>query len=125
MQEQASSFLDKLKGMGSAFLDKMHLTKHKLFDFAIAMGIGFAVGFFLKRYAHYVCAFIIFTILIVVLQKFELLHVYINHPKVEEVFGIQATHISGDAISIFWEWVKLNGSLSISFVIGLLIGLKF
>ncbi len=124
MQEQAVSLFDKLKNMAENFLEKINLTKHKLFDLVVAAGVGFAVGFFLKRYAHYVCAFIIFVIFIMVLQKFELLQIYINHPKVEETFGIQSTHISGDSISIFWDWIKINGSLTVSFIIGLLIGLR-
>ena len=108
----------------SKFFDKFELSKHKIVELFIALGVGFATGFFLKRYANYVCAFIIFIVLMVVLQKFEFIHVTVNDSKIEEFFGIQATHITGDAISMFWEWVKLNATLAVSFIVGLLVGLK-
>jgi len=43
----------------------------------------------------------------------------------KEVFGIEQTvTIDTNIFAIYWEWIKLNATLVISFVIGAVVGLK-
>lgn len=124
MQERSSRFLDKMKDNANHFFDKLHISKHRIIEILIATGIGFACGFLLKRYANYVGAFILFLVLLIILQKFELIHVVLNDAKIEEFFGIKTTGIAGDFFSMCWEWIRINAVVTFSFIMGLLIGLK-
>ncbi len=107
-------------------MDKIRHSKDKLFEAGLYAGIGFISGFLLKKYSTYVLVCVLVLIGLGVLQHLEVINVMINWDKVNEVFGIQAAQtVTADSIiSIVWEWIKLNMIISISYLVGLFIGLK-
>ena len=107
-------------------MDKIKASKDKLFEIGLYAGAGFLSGFLLKKYSTYVAVFVLMLIGIGVLQHMEVINVAVNWDKANELFGIQAAQtVSADSvISNVWEWIKVNMAISVSFIVGLFIGLK-
>lgn len=114
--------------MSKAYVQNLfHRIKHSpdsILRLVLSFGIGFIIGFLLKKYANYVCALVFFIIGLIILQQFEWLSISFNTVKLESVFGIKSVPMSSDAVIMLWAWIKLNAVLSICFVIGLIMGLK-
>jgi len=105
--------------------EKLNLSKNRLIEIGIYLGIGFLTGFLLRRFSKYVIVFVLFILGIVLLNQFGIINVMVNWSKVNEVFGIQTIQkVDGGLIVIFWEWTKANLLVVFSFSIGFLIGLK-
>ncbi len=109
-----------------AIVEKAKLSKDKLFEVGLYAGIGFISGFLLKKYGTYVVVCILALIGLGVLHQLEVIHIAVNWDKVYELFGIQAAQdVTTDTmIGMIWEWVKVNMVISISYIVGLFIGLK-
>ena len=126
--EQAPGMLDRVKQSLNMqnIMDKVRHSKDKLFEAGLYAGIGFISGFLLKKYSTYVLVCVLVLIGLGVLQHLEVINVLINWDKVNELFGIQAAQtVTADSlIATAWEWVKLNMVISISYLVGLFIGLK-
>lgn len=105
-------------------MDRLRTSKNKLIEMGIYLGAGFVVGFLLKRYAQYVVVGILCLIGLVVLQQMGVLEIVINWDKVQEVFGIQVVPNGANVMNVYWEWIKLNFTLVLSFSVGFLLGLK-
>jgi uncharacterized membrane protein (Fun14 family) len=107
-------------------MDKVRHSKDKLFEAGLYAGIGFISGFLLKKYSTYVLVCALVLIGLGVLQHLEVINVMINWDKVNDVFGIQAAQtVTADSIiATMWEWIKLNIIISVSYLVGLFIGLK-
>jgi len=106
-------------------LDKLNLSTNRLVEIGIALGAGFLVGFLLKRCASYVFVAILTLVGLFILHQFEIITITINPGKMQELFGIQQTvTLDTNLFMVYWEWIKLNMALVLSFSIGLLIGLK-
>jgi uncharacterized membrane protein (Fun14 family) len=126
--EQASGMVDKMKEQFSVdnLMNKVRSSKDQLFEIGLYAGVGFLSGFLLKKYSSYVAVFILMLVGLGVLQNLEVINIGIDWAKVNELFGIQAAqNVSADSlIHTVWEWVKVNLAISISYLIGLFIGLK-
>lgn len=126
--ESQAGMLDTVKDQFNMenMMDKIKASKDKLFEIGLYAGAGFLSGFLLKKYSTYVAVFVLMLIGIGVLQHMEVINVAVNWDKANELFGIQAAQtVSADSvISNVWEWVKVNMAISISFIVGLFIGLK-
>ncbi len=123
-----AGMIDTMKekvSMGNV-MEKIKMSKDKLFEVGLYAGVGFLSGFLLKKYSTYVAVFVLILVGIGVLHQMQVINVTINWDKVTEVFGIQAAQdVTADNIfSTVWEWVRLNMVISISYLIGLFIGLK-
>ena len=107
-------------------MDKIKSSKDKLFEIGLYAGVGFLSGFLLKKYSTYVAVFVLILVGIGVLQQMEVINIAVNWDKAYELFGIQAAqNVSADSIiHTVWEWVKVNMAISISYLVGLFIGLK-
>ncbi len=110
----------------TSVVEKIKSSKDRLFEVGLYGGIGFLSGFLLKKYSTYVAVLILMLIGLAVLQQLEVINIIVNWQKVYEVFGIQAAmDVTADnIITIAWEWIKVNLVISVSYVIGLFIGLK-
>ena len=110
----------------SSVIEKIKSSKDRLFEIGLYAGIGFLSGFLLKKYSTYVAVFVLLLIGIGVLHQTEVIHITINWDKVYEFFGIQVaqTVTNDNVLSLIWEWVRVNLVISISYLVGLLIGLK-
>lgn len=110
----------------TGMVDKIKASKDRFFEIGLYAGAGFLSGFLLKKYSTYVAVFVLMLIGIGVLQHMEVIQLGVNWDKAYELFGIQAAQtVSADSvIHTIWEWVKVNMAISISYLVGLFIGLK-
>lgn len=106
-------------------MDNVKHSKDKLFEAGLYAGIGFISGFLLKKYSTYVFVCVLLLVGLGVLQHLHVIDLVVNWDKVNELFGIQAATVTADSIvSLVWEWMKVNMVISISYLVGLFIGLK-
>lgn len=126
--EPSQGMLDSIKQNLNlqSVMDNVRHSKDKLFESGLYAGIGFISGFLLKKYSTYVFVCVLLLVGLGVLQHLEVIDLVISWDKVNELFGIQAAQtVTADSIiSIIWEWMKVNMVISISYLVGLFIGLK-
>ncbi len=123
---EPSSMMDTVKGSAENFVDKIKMSKDRLFEVGLYAGAGFLSGFLLKKYSTYVAVFVLLLVGIGMMQQMEVIHLTVNWDKVNEVFGIQAaqTMTADNIFSTIWEWMRVNMLISVSYLVGLFIGLK-
>ncbi len=108
-----------------AIMEQLRLSKDRLIEVALYSGIGFLSGFLLKKYSWYVFVLVLVIVSLVALHQFELIKIVVNWDNVYEFFGIQPAAVTGDnVLAVAWEWMRANMLISISFIVGFLIGLK-
>lgn len=117
-------WFEKIKNSLNAdsIAQKLHLSKHKLFDIALFFGVGFLCGFFWKRYANYFIALLLFVAALIILQQLDLLFIKINWVKIQECCGIETVATDADLTAVIWSWIKLNVVVIFSFIIGFCFG---
>lgn len=121
-----AGWFDKLKASLNidGIIEKIHESKGKIFEIAIYLGVGFLVGFLCKKYAQFVIVLIVFIIALVVLQQLEVIQIALDWVRLQDLLGIQSTITGSDSISFYFEWVKVNIWLVLSFAIGFFFGLR-
>ena len=128
MPTKPTSLLDTVKENLSpnTLMEKIKSSKDRILEVALYGGIGFISGFLLKKYSTYVGVCVLLLIGLGVLHHVGAINIIINWGKMNELFGIQAIHdFSADnLIANIWEWMKVNMVISISYIVGLFIGLK-
>ena len=121
-------FVAKMKDMlrFDNLVQKIKDSRSMIMDIALYGGLGFLSGFLLRKYSAYIAILVLFVVSIILLQQFEVISIVINWTKVNEMFGIQpgAAGVSDTALTVFWEWVKANMAIVVSYIIGFLIGLR-
>lgn len=119
-------WFDKLKHslQLDAIAQKLNFSKHKLFDMALFLGIGFLIGFLWKRYANYFIAALIFVAVLFVVHQLDLVSVNLNWIKIQECCGIEPASQDADMLAMAWSWIKANVLIIFSFVIGFCFGAK-
>lgn len=107
-------------------MERIKSSKDQLFEIGLYAGAGFLSGFLLKKYSSYVAVLVLLLVGLGVLQQMQVVNVVIDWNKAHEVFGINAVEsVSADSvIHTVWSWVKANMAISISYLVGLFIGLK-
>lgn len=121
-----SGWMDTVKSKSSSLIEKIRDSKETIFDIALYGGLGFLLGYLVKKFSSYLIAFAIFILILFVLQQFEFMFVAINWAKVQSTLGIQPVNSAEASIlGAVWEWMKANVLISVSFIIGFLLGLKF
>jgi len=106
-------------------LDKIQITRNTLIDIALYFGLGFIVGFLLKRLSNYLLAIVFAFVVILVLRQFGFLSLTLNLEKIRELLGMQPAAVPiASLFDVMWTWTKEHIAYVISFVIGFLIGLK-
>lgn len=123
---QQAGWFDAAKSKAGGLFEKIKDSKDTLFDIALYGGLGFLVGYLVKKFSGYLIMLAIFIVVILALQQFELLFVSVNWAKIQSAVGIQPA-VTPDAsmLGMVWEWMKVNVLISVSFIIGFLLGLKF
>lgn len=113
----------KQKMQIDTLMDKLNLSKDKLIEMGIWLGIGFLAGFLFKKYAQYLAIVVLTLVALAVLQQFEFITVGINWAKFQ---GLQPVPVSEGAnlLTVYWEWVKANFAVVLSFSVGFFVGLK-
>ncbi|MCX5922621.1 MAG: FUN14 domain-containing protein [Candidatus Dependentiae bacterium] len=105
---------------------KITESKDVIFDVIVFSGVGFLVGFVLKRYGEYVAVLVGFILALVLLQHFELLNIGINWAKINHCFGLKPIVVpeGGSLAAVYWEWVTQNVAAVIGFFVGFFVGLR-
>ena len=106
---------------------KIQESQNLLLAIAVYGGIGFIVGYFLKKYAHFLIFFILFLVSLVLMHQFEYLTFTINWVKIQGSLcmpaGVDMTSVS--IANCVFEWTKSHVAEAVSVVVGFLIGLRF
>jgi len=109
----------------SKIMERLNLSRGKLLELGLFLGLGFVAGFLLKKYAKYLVIFILLIIGFVFLDRYGIIKFAIDWNKVQEVVGMKTVAMSGDSLlHIIWEWIKTNVGIVLSFSVGFLLGLK-
>lgn len=122
--ETARGFFDHVKEYGVDLYTKAQTSQNSLLAFVVSFGMGFVSGFLLKRYAHHLFAFVLFVIGLIVLQQTGFITITWNVAKLEQLFGIQPVTVTSDFASVIWSWIQLNVGVTVSFIVGLMVGLR-
>ena len=127
-QEPQAGMLDTVKEKLNVnnIMEKIKSSKDQLFEIGLYAGAGFLSGFLLKKYSSYVAVLVLLLVGLGVLQQMQVIDLTINWDKANEIFGIKAVPtVSADSmIHTLWAWIRANLTISISFLVGLFIGLK-
>lgn len=129
MPAENLSFFDHVKYWLSpdVWAEKLNISRSELFSFGLYLGIGFLVGFLVKKYSKIVFACVGFCVLLVVLQQMNVIMLDINWLRINEALGIPHMAMpdgSTDMMSQYIDLIRSNIGLVISFAAGFLIGIK-
>ncbi len=106
---------------------KIQESQNVLLAIAIYGGVGFIVGYFLKKYAHFLAFFIVLMVLFTVMHQFEYISFTINWTKIQSSLcmpaGVEMTAPS--ITNCIFEWTRFHVAEAVSLVVGFLIGLRF
>ena len=103
-------------------LEKLKASKGTLFDIFLYLGIGFILGFLLKRFGQYL---VVFAIALFVLTHLNIMQVNVNWDSIQNFLGLhQIGNVEGNVFTVFWEWVKINAIVVLSFCVGFTFGIK-
>jgi len=106
-------------------LEKFDISTNRLIEIGIYLGIGFVTGFLLKRCFGYVFIALLTLVGLFILHQFDIITITMNTAKLQELFSIkQAVTVDTNLLVVYWEWIKLNIAIVLSFSIGLIIGLR-
>lgn len=104
-------------------LKKLNLTPNRLAEVVLYLGIGFLSGFLFKKYAKYLFIAILTIVGLVILQQFGFVQIAINWEKVQGIQPMQAP-LDASIWTVYWEWIKANFAIVLSFSIGFFVGFK-
>lgn len=100
-------------------------SKDLIFEMGLYGLIGFAVGYLLKRYSSFIVTLALVAVLLVVLNQFGLITIFLNWNKFYEYLGVPPALVSTDnLIAVISEWARTNIMVVASAAIGFLIGLR-
>jgi len=120
----AQGFLTKVQDWINSLFAKLQINKQTLMEIGLYLGLGFIVGFLLRKFSTYVFMVVLFIIGLYVAQYYNLVDLAINWKQVQATFGIKSTSLDASMMSVYWEWFKLNFVIVISFAVGFLFGIK-
>ncbi len=127
MPTQGPSFLEKLKEMFTMdYISKtLNISKTMLFEMGIYLIIGFLTGFLAKKFGNYLAVVLLTVAGMVLLQHMGAVTIVVNWDKAQGLLGMQPTAgLDANVFMMFFEWIKLNIMLAISFAIGFVVGWK-
>lgn len=107
-------------------VDTVKNYKGNILEIAVYAGVGFLLGFVLKKYLKYILLLILFIVSLIILEQFELVQTNVNWQKIQELFNIQQGDQGFNAkmFSSYVQWIKANFVVVLSASIGFLLGLK-
>ncbi len=126
MQNESASlsWIENLKQTlnPTELLEKIKASKATILDVFLYLGIGFIIGFLLKRYGQYI---VVFAIALFVLTHLNIMQVNVNWDNIQNFLGLhQIGNVEGNVFTVFWQWVKLNAIVVLSFCVGFTFGIK-
>ena len=124
--QPSTSLFDSVKLGAMNLWNSIKESKGLILDSLLFFGVGFLIGFFLRKYGQYVAACIVFMVCLVILAQFHIVDIGINWQKIQQVFGLQHLVVpDGQAVMpVYWNWLKINIIPAASFCVGFLVGLR-
>ncbi len=125
-QAAQSGWVNALKERSKYAMERLHESRAVILDILLYGGIGFLCGFLLRKYANYVALLVLVVVAVIVMQQYNLINVTVNWAQINDLLGFQhiPSTIDGASFVAFWEWCKANAVIVVSWIIGLLLGLK-
>ncbi len=109
----------------STLMQRLHITQDMLIDMALYGGIGFLIGFLLKKYGKFIFIVVLCIVALIIAQQAGIISVQVYWTKIQEFLGMQTTGQAPEGFfTSAWDWAKTHLSLVISFSMGFLIGLR-
>lgn len=118
---ESAGWLEKMKT--TLHLDKFQFSTNKLIEIGMYLGFGFLIGYALKRFSTVVLIVVLTIVALFLLNQFDLIDIAIKPEKIREFLGIKEA-IDGNFFAAYWDWIKTNIMLVLSFVVGFLIGIR-
>src|ERR1700722_19894219 len=89
--QQTPGLVDAVKNNFSVdgIINYVVQSKDVIFEVGLYGLLGFAVGYLLKRYSNFVVTLALVIVLLVVLNQFQIVTIFINWNKFYEYVGIQ------------------------------------
>lgn len=107
------------------FLIFIKESKENIIEFGVYLGIGFLIGFLIKRFATIFIGVVLFVAVLIALSQMDIITIDFNYIRLYEFFGIRPAMSSSDTIfTIILEGIKVNWILAVGFVFGFFLGLK-
>jgi len=105
---------------------KLNLSRDRLVEMGIYLLIGFLAGFLFKKYARALLVVVLSLIGLVILHQLGFITISVNWDKIQ---GLQPVVVPAGADaagmwSVYWEWIKTNFAVVLSFSVGFFVGLK-
>ena len=125
--QQTPGLVDAVKNNFSVdgIINYVVQSKDVIFEVGLYGLLGFAVGYLLKRYSNFVVTLALVIVLLVVLNQFQIVTIFINWNKFYEYVGIQPALVNTDnLITVGAEWARTNIIVVASSAVGFLIGLR-
>lgn len=119
------SFSDKISIFFNNIIEKLKISQDMILHYGIAIGVGFLIGFLLKKFSSYVALIIAGCLAIIILSHFDIINITIDFQKMQSIVGFESIDFSNQNIfEIMWQFIKSNVSMTLCMLIGFFIGLK-
>jgi len=104
--------------------NKFDFSRESLIEMALYLGIGFVVGFLLKKYSQFVLIVALIGASLLVLQHLGFLSLVVDWDKIQNALGFHLPATAdGSLITAYLEWAKAHMRAVISFAIGFVVGI--
>ncbi|MGA9531053.1 MAG: hypothetical protein WBQ73_04175 [Candidatus Babeliales bacterium] len=125
-QHMSVSFIDKIKHslQWDTWKKNFAFSQEALTEVGIYLGIGFVLGFLLKKYSTFVVIVTLTVVGFVVLQHVGVLSFSINWTMIYEKLGFEPLVYGDNFLNTYWQWASENVRIVISLIVGFLVGLK-
>lgn len=104
-----------------SLVKKFDLSRARLIEIAVFMAVGFLIGILWKKYSDYIIATLIFIGVLIILQHFEMINIFINWSVIGEICGVDPSQDIGTACL---GWGRTHLLSLVGFALGISIGLK-
>lgn len=110
------------------FMQKLNISKPMLIEIGLYLGLGFVVGFLLKRFSKLFLVLVLTLLFLWFLQHMGIMLFVVNWQRVQElVLGQPSLSIMSsqpDLGSMAWNWVTTHVAAVISFSVGFFAGIR-
>jgi uncharacterized membrane protein (Fun14 family) len=107
-----------------SFVERLKENKALIITIAISFGGGVLFGWLLKQYFKYVMIAIAIVIGVLVLSYYGVLTVIVDWDKIHSMMGLNSITPDSSLWATLMQWVKEHVAMSVSFAVGVLVGLR-
>jgi len=126
MERSMSDYIpDRISSFFTNLAEKFKMSQDIFLQYGIAAGIGFLVGFLIKKFSSYVAVVIAACLAITVLCHFGIMNVVIDWQRMQSMLGLEGVGIMDQNIfELLLQYIRLNIAMTLCALIGFFIGLK-